>query len=67
MYLTKERAKDLLQKGNTLTASGKNLDTLEKTGSNEFSWKGLFDQDSTCLNWEQAKLLISNRDWSINL
>ena len=65
--LTFEQGLKFLKAGHSLTAHGKNLDTLRMKEDGTISWCGMTDQKETILEEKHIKRLFRGRKWSIDL
>ena len=65
--LSFEKGLKLLKNGHSLTACGKNLDTLKMKEDGTFSWCGRNDRAETILEEKHIKSLFRGRRWSIDL
>lgn len=66
--LSAKRAIQLLNEGNSLTQSGKDLNTITKNIDGTFTWKGRYDRGATIL--EEKSLdnkFFAGKEWAINL
>ena len=65
--LSFKKALELLNSGSSLTAQGKNLDTLRKRKDGTFSWCGRSDRQATILEEKDIVSLFGSQKWAIDL
>lgn len=65
--LSFKKGLELLNSGSSLTAQGKNLDTLRKKPDGTFSWMGRSDRQATILEENDIVSLFVSQKWAIDL